>query len=51
MQLHSFLRILMPDDPKWNGNVDTNAQLFEQLPPQTFFQGFSRLTFPAGKLP
>jgi hypothetical protein len=51
MQLHSLLCILMTDDLKGYRHIDTNTQLLEQFPPQTFFQCFPRLAFPAWKLP
>src|SRR4029077_2204276 len=51
MQLHSFLRILVPNDLKRYRHVDTNTQLLEQLPPETFFQCFTWLALPAWKLP
>src|SRR5512144_2260279 len=51
MQLHRLFGIVMPDDPKGNGGIDTNVQFFEQFPLQTFFQCLSRFPLPSRKLP
>jgi hypothetical protein len=51
MQLHSFLRIFVPNDLKGYRRIDANTQFLEQLSPQTFLKCFTRLTLPAGKLP
>src|ERR1700704_6247727 len=51
MQLHSFLRIFVPNDLKGYRRIDANTQFLEQLSPQTFFQCLTRLALPAGKLP
>ncbi len=51
MQFHNFLGILMSYDLEGSGKIDTNVQLFPQLPMQTFLQRFARLSLAAGKLP